>query len=769
MDYQPRRPGEGILDGPWRVHPLGDELRRIGADEDLDDGDWMVLDVPGHWGEHPELANHNGPLLYRRRFGHRRPEGDERLWLRFDGVMASAEVWLDGAYVGDTVGYFASHRTEVTAMARERDEHVLAVEVSCPPSGETNRTSLTGSLQSGPLAPPGNPGGIWQPVAIDSTGPVAVRHARLLCLEASDDRAQVRLRLVLDAAAGTEVQLQTTVSGPNGETAGGGTQRQVLASGENRIEWTTEIDQPELWWPASLGQQPLYDVDVSVNVQANGTWLASDRRQWRTGLRTITTDDFIWRVNGQRLFVKGIAAGPAAKFLRQASDEQLADDVQTTLGAGFDMLRVSAHIAPEALYREADRAGLLIWQDLPLIGSASSRIRPQVQHLVRAAVDQLGHHPSIGIWCGHSEPGGRPRDVMQVPNRPDPPDGPTRSRDRTRIGRRVVAGLLPGWNRIVLGPLLTQEFRDADPTRRVVARSGVLPGPEEPSAGDAQLWLGWRAGSARDLPIVLRRWPRLAAFLGGIGTQSANRPIPVESAFAPVEDSDSTPWPTAEWGALMRSVPRAAYADDNAWMEATQTHQAEVLRTHIETLRRLKYQPAGGFCLSALRDPEPAGGFGILDVDRRPKACFEVVVDACRPVAVIADQPPTVVTPGQSVALEVHAVSDLPLPLDQVRVTARARWEQPEPQGGQKGPTQDRSWQETTSWEGSLDADACNRIGRFSFEVPAGHGPLVVDFELISDQLVATNRYRTVVIPSSEALDEARGPRSSRSGDRREM
>ena len=68
VEFRPRGPAEGDLNGTWRVHPLDDELRRIGADDDLDDRSWWSLEVPGHWGRHPELEDHDGPLLYRRRF-----------------------------------------------------------------------------------------------------------------------------------------------------------------------------------------------------------------------------------------------------------------------------------------------------------------------------------------------------------------------------------------------------------------------------------------------------------------------------------------------------------------------------------------------------------------------------------------------------------------------------------------------------------------------------------------------------------------------------
>ena len=128
------------------------------------------------------------------------------------------------------------------------------------------------------------------------------------------------------------------------------------------------------------------------------------------------------------------------------------------------------------------------------------------------------------------------------------------------------------------------------------------------------------------------------------------------------------------------------------------------------------------------------------------------MTDACRPVIVVADPPPPVIVPDEEVALEIHAVSDLREELAGIRVTARARWETPTETG--------ETWTRETTWEGDLGADECARIGRFSFTAPSGHGPLVVDLELVSEQLLVTNRYRTVVIPSSEGAGQTGAGRS---------
>jgi hypothetical protein len=142
-----------------------------------------------------------------------------------------------------------------------------------------------------------------------------------------------------------------------------------------------------------------------------------------------------------------------------------------------------------------------------------------------------------------------------------------------------------------------------------------------------------------------------------------------------------------------------------------------------------------------LADAEPDGGFGVLDVHRQPKPAHNVLIDACRPVVVIADVPPALAVPGEAISLPVHVVSDRREPLGRVRVTAHAHTE--------GGP----AWSVKSAWDGEVPADSCIKVGDFSFKAPPGHGPIQIDLQLESAELLATNRYRTVVIPYSEALD----------------
>ena len=78
----------------------------------------------------------------------------------------------------------------------------------------------------------------------------------------------------------------------------------------------------------------------------------------------------------------------------------------------------------------------------------------------------------------------------------------------------------------------------------------------------------------------------------------------------------------------------------------------------IETLRKVKYRPTGGFCAFYLADPSPAGGFGVLDSDRRAKPALQTLVDACRPVIVVGDPIPARSAVGDVHTIRIHVVSD---------------------------------------------------------------------------------------------------------------
>jgi beta-mannosidase len=701
------------LSGTWRAAVADEDLRRAFPADDLDDDSWEPIAVPGHWRSTAAFADTDGPLLYRTRFEQAVPSPERRSWLVLDGLFYQGDIWLDGGYLGDTEGYFFPHGFEVTDALRAREGgHTLAVEVACNrPTDRTAKRNITGVFQHWDcLDPQWNPGGIWRPVRVEETGPVRVKHFRLVCREATPDQAVLALRAVLDTVEPRTVVLRTTCGAIDHEN------EQPLAAGENQVEWTVPIPNPTLWWPHALGDQALCDATVEVLVDG----VASDSRCVRVGLRRVELRGWVCSVNGERLFLKGANQGPTRMALAEATPEELAGDVKLAVDAGLDLLRIHAHITRPELYDAADEAGLLLWQDFPLQWGYARGIRKQAARQAREAVDLLGHHPSVAIWCAHNEPMALDVD-------------PSLLADPGRAARAAAGALalqqLPTWNKSVLDRSVKRAIERADGSRPVIAHSGVLPHLPKLDGTDSHLYFGWYWGDERDFPGFCARMPRLARFVTEFGAQA----VPESADFC-----EPDRWPDLDWKRLGdrhclqrslfdRYVPPSAYETFDSWRAATQAYQATVVKHHVETLRRLKYRPTGGFAQFCLADGMPAVTWAVLGHDRRPKAGYAALAEACRPVIVVADRLPAQVEPGDPLGLDVHVVSDLRHDLGAAIVTATLSW-----------PGGSHEWR----WIGDINADSCARVGTIQAVVaePDGPGDLVLTLDL-DGPAQATNRY----------------------------
>jgi beta-mannosidase len=702
------------LSGRWVATEANDDVRRFGISLDSDDSDWAPIAVPGHWQHAPTLEASTGPVMYRHRFWAEPPAEGTRRWITLDGILYQGDAWLDGAYLGDAEGYFSPHSFEVTQLARIGDEHVLAVEVACPPQSDV-RTSITGILQGWPGLPDGwNPGGLWRSVQMYDTGPVRINRLRVLCRDADAGRAHVVFSTTLDSVQALDIVVRTY---RNGEAID--EQLSAIASGQNELEWSVDIRDPELWWPRELGDQPLSTFTVEVTVDGD----RSDSRSRRIGLRQIEWSDWILSINGERLFLRGANLWPMTTALADVTDAMVERDFGHALDLGLNALRVRGHIGPRRLYDRADELGLLLLQDFPLERIQARNVRGRAVAQAELAVDQFGHHPSIALWSAHNEPTG----------------APTASETdwRGRL-RDTAAQQLPTWNKSILDRWVKRAFERSDPSRPTIAHSGVVPHLPQLDGTDSHLWYGWRQGDARDLARRANRLPRVVRFVSEFGSDS----VPTSAAFID-RQLVTRAWPNLDWEAIASEFGYARETMEalfdpvdfdtfDAWRETTQLYQSYVLKVQIETLRRLKYRPTGGFCFSALADPSPTISASVLDDARIPKDAYESVRQACAPVIVVADLLPDWINPGDRLSLDVHLVNDRRTSIAAARVTATADWA-----GGH------RTWE----FGGPVDADEVVKVGVIDFEVPDTLGELAI--ELVATEADGTplngNRYTTAV------------------------
>lgn len=684
------------LPGPWVAHPADDALRRTFPDDDLDDRSWPEVAVPGHWRDHPDYAEHDGPMLYRTRFEAPAPPEGRRSWLEFDGLFYLGDVWLDGSYLGPTEGYFSTHALDVTAALGHRTGHLLAVEVACPPvTDRANQRTLTGTTQGA-----WNPGGIWRPVRLRETGPVPLRQVQVVCTDATPAVATLALRAVVDTVRPRPVVFHTTVLGVDHR------HRQPLAAGENRIEWMVRVPHPPLWWPHDLGGQPLFDLTLTVTTEDSEV---SDRALRRVGFRSVRMHEHTWRINGERLFLKGAIVPPLRRDMASITSGSATADLALARDIGLNLIRVAGHVSAPPFYDAADETGMLVWQDMPLRGGYHRGVRSQAMTQARRLVELLGHHPSVVVWCGHDAP--------------DPVD-------RTRPAPRLLEQQKPNWTRTVLDRSVRRTLDRADPSRPVISHSGVLPNLPRLDDADSHLWFGWHGGHAADLESYIARLPRAGRFVSAFGAQSVPDGLDVAAPGG---------WPTVDWERLARELdadtdvlarrfPPGHYADADAWSAATRRHQAHVLRIQIETLRRRKYRPTGGFAIDRLLDGAPAISGSLLDHRRTPKVAYRVVAAACAETIVVASPPPLTLVPRSVLRCEVCVIHDGRRALEDVRVTADLTI---------AGETL------TWTWEGRVEADAVTSVGLVEWPLGSARGELRLDLGLVATDATSENGYTT--------------------------
>jgi beta-mannosidase len=174
-----------------------------------------------------------------------------------------------------------------------------------------------------------------------------------------------------------------------------------------------EIPDPQLWWPAGQGTQPLYDVTVSGRLP-EGSPCGSLHR--RIGLRTIQLDrhpdewgeSFQFVVNGRAIFAKGANWIPAHSFVTTLKRADYGRDLQAAVAANMNCVRLwgGGIYESEHFYDWCDELGLMVWHDFMF----SCALYPSDDDFVRSVeaeashqVRRLHHRACLALWCGNNE------------------------------------------------------------------------------------------------------------------------------------------------------------------------------------------------------------------------------------------------------------------------------------------------------------------------------------------------------------------------------
>ncbi|RPD44508.1 glycoside hydrolase family 2 protein [Hymenobacter sediminis] len=258
--------------------------------------------------------------------------------------------------------------------------------------------------------------GIWQPVQLEAWDGAKLTDFHVIQRQLSKEVAQLGFEVEYEAAASAANQEATLVietTGPDGKAVGQRLEQKVTLQ-PNRHTLTAELrlNNPQLWYPAGYGSQPLYT--MRARLLQNGQPL--DEAKHRIGLRTLQLrrehdqygKSFEFVVNGIPIFVKGVNWIPADIFPTRVTDAKYHTLLKAAKDVNMNMIRVwgGGLYESEYFYNTCDEMGLLVWQDFIFACSfypGNQEFMDNVRAEATYQVRRLRNHPSLSIWVGNNE------------------------------------------------------------------------------------------------------------------------------------------------------------------------------------------------------------------------------------------------------------------------------------------------------------------------------------------------------------------------------
>jgi len=497
-----------LLDG-WQfnlVGPYGEdgELASPKAEE------WETVSVPHSWNRvgyylsDPEthintvenIEKTQGVGYYYTSFDAPRLNGGHRLYLEFDAVSRTAEVWLNGEYLGNNRNPFGRFRLDATGLVKPGQANQLYVKVDNTQPAEGNSTAdvlpMTGDFFVR--------GGIYRPVTLVVTEPV---HFDMLdhggpgvyaaTTSLADGNAAISLsgRVTNSGASAAPVTVVASLLDDTGAVVGSWREEAAIAPGATReIAGSMQVSSPRLW--DGLADPFLHTLRFDLLAEDGSVVDSIDQA---FGIREMEFDPergFLLNGKPYRLVGAGFHQDTEASDWAVSRDE-VDESLRIMLDMGANSLRLSHYQHGSPVHELADRYGIVLWSEIGLV-TAWTNARDQVeapQGIVANARQQLldlvhqnYNHASVAAW-------GIANEVDFGPGRPD------------FLGRppEVVADPMPLLNE------LADLSRELDPFRPVVLANcceerGMVDVPVVAEAVDAvgaNRYYGWYYGEPGQL------------------------------------------------------------------------------------------------------------------------------------------------------------------------------------------------------------------------------------------------------------------------------
>ncbi len=372
------------------------------------------LELPGRGPAHQNFSNHpmpddspfRVPWWFRTEFTHVTQASDTpHTWLELDGLNYRANLFVNGAQVRDTRALVGAYRAfdilleDFLVPGRNR----LALQVFPP-----NPDDLAITWVDWNPSPPDKNLGLWRGARLRRTGPVRLQHPQVLTRLPIADLSVAELSVFATLENATAEPITATLvaafegSSVELEVELGPRERREVALDSGKLGALC-VTRPKLWWPRGRGEQPLYHVELTVNVA--GT--LSDTRQVEHGIREVTSEltseeHSLFRVNRKPLLIRG--GGWARDMLLRSNAERELYEYEHVQQLGLNTIRFEGMVESTEFLSRCDRDGMLViagfcccdhWEKWHNWKAEDLEVASES---LRSELRRLRNHPSLISW-----------------------------------------------------------------------------------------------------------------------------------------------------------------------------------------------------------------------------------------------------------------------------------------------------------------------------------------------------------------------------------
>jgi hypothetical protein len=322
-------------------------------------------------------------LWYERTFRTPAMKPNERLLLHFGAVDWQATVWLNETRVCEHRGGYDPFTCDITDALTSSGDQDLRVGVWDPtdkgpqPRGKQvlNPKSIWYSAVTG----------IWQTVWLEPVSPLHVNDVVVV----PDVDAQTA-KLVLPQMLEDGFPFAVTVFDHGTIIA-----RETGSGGSALI---IHLPNPHLWSPSDPF---LYDLRVVLGVDTVTSYFGMRKiavAKDSAGINRLFLNNkplFEFGTLDQGWWPDGLYTAP--------TDDALRFDIEQTKRLGFNMIRKHVKVEPDRWYYDADKLGMLVWQDMPSGDNNTEAGKKEFEEELHNMIDALRNHPSIVMWVPFNE------------------------------------------------------------------------------------------------------------------------------------------------------------------------------------------------------------------------------------------------------------------------------------------------------------------------------------------------------------------------------